>query len=156
MPLFWLIVRRSEILPVNLEFNCRNFNFVLRNVFLTRFWPRLPTFRFVLRQNFYFSKKHQRLTLCTFFGEIFQIRVGHNFEHLKGYLWQCTRYQWETLLFWFTEHENPKISLDIWSTTVAISISIRKTYFSQDFLPVCPPIDSFCDKFFFPRKNTKG
>ena len=60
-------VRKSENFPPYLEYKCGNFNFNLKNVFLTRFSHHLPTFRFVLRQNFFFSKKHQRLTHLHFF-----------------------------------------------------------------------------------------
>jgi len=99
-------VRKSEILPVYLEVNCRNFNFVWENLFFTRFWPRSPTKRFVLRQNFFFSKKHQWLTLFPLFSVKFiRIRIGHNFEHLKGCRWQCTRHPRVTSLFWLIEYE---------------------------------------------------
>ena len=79
--------RKSENFPRYLEYDGGNFEIDLENVFLIRFSPRMPTFRFVLRQNFFFSQKNTKgQSLCTFFGEIFPIRVGPNFEHLQVYL----------------------------------------------------------------------
>ena len=77
-------VRKSENFPRYLEYNGGNFKIDLENVFLIRFSARLPTFRFVLRQNFFFSRKNTKgQSLCTFSVKFFKFESGR-FRTSKG------------------------------------------------------------------------
>ena len=61
----------------NLQLKHLNFNSVSTNIFLTEIRVHFIILDFILGEKISFWKKYQRLSLCTFLGEIFKITFVH-------------------------------------------------------------------------------